>query len=203
VYPIEMVNAYSVFANMGWRSRPNPIVRVTDHSGKVVWEPEPVRETVLSPDEAWLMTDMLRDVVRRGTAVGAVWNRGFHLPAGGKTGTTNDGADVWFIGFTADLVAGVWMGFDKPTKIMDNAQGGRLAAPAWTAFMLDAYKRKPPSPDWPRPSGLISLEIIESTGQRRGLCVGEPTVTEWFIRGTEPTDICVPGFNSRGRTPSR
>jgi penicillin-binding protein 1A len=203
VYPLEMVNAYSVFANLGWRSRANPIVRVTDQSGATIWEPEPVHETVLSPDEAWLMTDMLRDVVRRGTAVGAVWNRGFHLPAGGKTGTTNDGADVWFIGFTADLVAGIWMGFDKPTKIIDNAQGGRLAAPAWTSFMLEAYKRKPASPDWPRPSSLISLEIVPSTGQRRGLCVGEPTVTEWFIRGTEPTDICVPGFNSRRRSPPR
>jgi penicillin-binding protein 1A len=199
VIPIEMVNAYSVFANLGWRSRANPIVRVTDASGKVLWEPEPERETVLSPDEAWLMTDMLRDVVRRGTAVGAVWNRGFHRPAGGKTGTTNDYADVWFIGFTADLVAGVWMGFDKPQRIMDNAQGGRLAAPAWTGFMLDAYRRKPAPPEWPRPSTLIPIEIVEATGQRRGLCGGEATVIEWFIRGTEPSEICVPGMNSRIR----
>jgi hypothetical protein len=69
--------------------------------------------------------------------------------------------------------------------------------------MLDAYKRKPASPDWPRPSALIAIDIIESTGQRRGLCVNEPTVTEWFIRGTEPTEICVPGLNSRRRNPSR
>ena len=145
------------------------------------------------------MTDMLRDVVRRGTAVSAVWNKGFQLPAGGKTGTTNDGSDVWFIGFTADLVAGVWMGFDKPTHIMDNAQGGRLAAPAWTQFMLDAYRRKPAPPDWPRPSALISMEVNEPTGQRRGMCTADHAMTEWFIRGTEPTDICVPSLNTRIR----
>ncbi|HYV97962.1 MAG TPA: PBP1A family penicillin-binding protein, partial [Gemmatimonadaceae bacterium] len=198
VVPLEMVNAYSVFANMGWRSQANPILRVTDATGKVLWEPQPVRETVLSPEEAWLMTDMLRDVIRRGTAVNAVWNKGFQLPAGGKTGTTNDGSDVWFIGFTADLVAGVWMGFDKRQKIMDNAQGGRLAAPAWTAFMLDAYRRKPAPPEWPRPSALVSLEVEETTGQRHGLCPGRG-VTEWFIRGTEPSDMCVPGINRARR----
>jgi penicillin-binding protein 1A len=201
VYPIEMVNAYSVFANLGWRSQANPIVRVTDAAGKVLWEPEVVKETVLSTEEAWLMTDMLKDVVRRGTAVASVWNAGFQLPAGGKTGTTNDGADVWFIGYTADLVAGVWMGFDKPVKIMDNAQGGRLAAPAWTAFMLDAYRRKPAPPDWPRPSTLVSLEVDEPTGQRRGLCPAERSITEWFIKGTEPNETCVPGVNASPRRP--
>lgn len=196
VYPIEMVNAYSVFANLGWRTQPTPIIEVRSAAGKLLWAPEPVRETVLSPEEAWLMTDMLKDVVRRGTAFGSVWNAGFHQPAGGKTGTTNEYADVWFIGFTADLVAGVWMGFDAPKRIMDNAQGGRLAAPAWTAFMLDAYKRKPAPPDWPRPPTLVSLQIDEPSGQRRGLCSADRAVIEWFIRGTEPPDICVPGFDT-------
>jgi penicillin-binding protein 1A len=196
VYPVEIVNAYSVFANLGWRTQPTPILEVRNAAGKLLWEPQPVRETVLAPEEAWLMTDMLKDVVRRGSAFSAVWNAGFHLPAGGKTGTTNEYADVWFIGFTADLVAGVWMGFDAPKRIMDNAQGGRLAAPAWTAFMLDAYKRKPSPPDWPRPPGLVSLEIDEPTGQRRGFCPADRAVVEWFIRGTEPSDICVPGTDT-------
>jgi penicillin-binding protein 1A len=203
VYPIEMINAYSVFANLGWRSKPNPILRVADASGKVLWVPDPVRENVLGPDEAWLMTDMLRDVIRRGTANAAVWQGihtngvGFRLPAGGKTGTTNDYSDVWFIGFTADLVAGVWMGFDRPKKIMNNAQGGRLAAPAWTAFMVDAYQLKPPPPEWPRPYTLVSADVDEPTGTLRGLCPAERSVREWFIRGTEPHDICLPGRDGR------
>ena len=204
VYPMEMVNAYSVFANLGWRAKPNAITRVLNSRGQIVWQPEPVTETVLSLEEAWLMTDMLRDVIRRGTANNAVWGAGFHLPAGGKTGTTNEYADVWFIGFTADLVAGVWMGFDRPVRIMDNAQGGRLAAPAWTAFMLEAYRRKPEPTEWPRPRTLIPLAIDGPTGLRRGLCGAERAVVEWFIPGTEPTDICLPGLGSRhGRSPQR
>ena len=204
VYPIEMVNAYSVFANLGWRARPNTITRVLNSRGQIVWQPEPATETVLSLEEAWLMTDMLRDVIRRGTAHNAVWGAGFHLPAGGKTGTTNGYADVWFIGFTADLVTGVWMGFDRPVRIMDNAQGGRLAAPAWTAFMLEAYRRKPAPTEWPRPRTLIPLAVDGPTGLRRGLCGADRAAVEWFIPGTEPTDICLPGLTARQhRVPQR
>ena len=97
---------------------------------------------------------MMKDVVRRGSAA-SVWASGFHIPAGGKTGTTNDGTDVWFIGYTPDLVTGVWMGFDRPQKIQSNAQGGRLAAPAWTSFMSEIYQRRPAPPDWPRPEGIV------------------------------------------------
>ena len=110
------------------------------------------------------MTDALRDVVRHGTAVGTVGAR-INFPAGGKTGTTNDGADVWFIGYTADLVAGVWMGFDRPQRIKANAQGGVLAAPAWTAFMTEVYRRKPAPPDWPRPEGIIARQIDKARAQ--------------------------------------
>jgi penicillin-binding protein 1A len=195
VYPIEIVNSYSVFSNLGWRSQAEPIVRVTTARGEVLWEPQPIRETVLSAEEAWLMTDMLRDVIRRGTAHNAVWNAGFHLPAGGKTGTTNEYSDVWFVGFTADLVAGVWIGFDRPVRIMDNAQGGRLAAPAWTTFMLEAYRRKPVPTEWPRPRTLVPLVVDEPSGQRRGLCSADRAIVEWFIPGTEPHDVCLPGFN--------
>ena len=151
VQPIEMVGAYGVFASLGDRTTPHGILRVENSRGEVLWQPRYERVPVLSPEEAWLMVDMMKDVVQRGTAYQAVWNSGFHIPAGGKTGTTNDGADAWFIGYTADLVAGVWMGFDKPQKIKSNAQGGQLAAPAWTSFMKEVYQRKPAPPDWPRP----------------------------------------------------
>ncbi|MFY7950004.1 MAG: penicillin-binding protein 1A, partial [Gemmatimonas sp.] len=141
-YPIQMIGAYSVFANLGLRTTPHAIARVENAAGKVVWKPALVREAVLSPEEAWLMVNMMKDVVVRGTGA-RIWSSGFRVPSGGKTGTTNDGADVWFIGYTADLVAGVWMGFDKPQKIKGNAQGGDLAAPAWASFMTEVYRRKP------------------------------------------------------------
>jgi penicillin-binding protein 1A len=190
VYPLEMVTAYSVFANLGWRVSPMPITRVESAKGEVIWRPEPTIEQVLSRPEAWLMVDMMKDVIRKGTAAGSV-GQYFHLPAGGKTGTTNDGGDVWFIGYTADLVAGVWMGLDKPQKIMANAQGGRLAAPAWTAFMREVYERKPAPPDWPRPKEIISRRIDEPTGLLHGpQCPAEDAYTEYFIPGTEPTKEC-------------
>jgi penicillin-binding protein 1A len=150
VYPIEIISAYTAFANLGVRATPNAIIRVENQKGEILWQPTPTRTQVLSPEEAWVMVDMMKDVVRRGSAAG-VWSSGYHYPAGGKTGTTTDGTNVWFIGFTADLVAGVWMGFDRPQKIKDNAQGGVLAAPAWTAFMTEIYRRKPAPPDWPKP----------------------------------------------------
>ena len=189
VYPVEMIGAYSVFANLGLRTTPHAVVKVENAQGKVIWQPQINREAVLSPEESWLMVSMMKDVVMRGTA-SRIWSSGFHVPAGGKTGTTNDGSDVWFIGYTADLVAGLWMGFDRPTKIKNNAQGGELAAPAWSAFMTEVYRRKPAPPDWPRPDGVVTREIDALTGRlSTGECKGN-VVTEYFVAGTEPTHTC-------------
>ncbi|MGH7602869.1 MAG: penicillin-binding protein 1A [Gemmatimonadaceae bacterium] len=190
VYPIEMISAYTAFANLGVRATPNAIIRVENQKGEILWQPTPTRTQVLSPEEAWIMVDMMKDVVRRGTA-SSVWNAGFHYPAGGKTGTTNDGTDVWFIGYTADLVAGAWMGFDRPQKIKENAQGGVLAAPAWTAFMTEVYRRKPPPPDWPRPMSIVTREIDVSSGLlATQYCPRDLVSTEFYISGTEPTREC-------------
>lgn len=189
VYPLEIVGAYSTFANLGVRTTPNAILKVENAQGKVVWQPQSSREAVLSPEESWLMVSMMKDVVVRGSAA-RIWANGFHVPAGGKTGTTNDGADVWFIGYTADLVAGVWMGFDKPQKIKANAQGGELAAPAWASFMTEVYRRKPEPPDWPRPDGVVVREIDAATGRLATSACLTSVVTEFFVSGTEPTKTC-------------
>ncbi len=191
VYPIEMISAYSAFSNQGIRPTPNAILRVENARQEVLWQQTPARSQVLSPEESWLMVDMMKDVIRRGTAAGSVWGAGFHLPAGGKTGTTNDGTNVWFIGYTADLVAGVWMGFDRPQKIMADAQGGRLAAPAWTQFMSEVYRRKPAPPDWPRPPAIITRDIDISTGMlQTPYCPRDLIRSEFYIPGTEPMVEC-------------
>ena len=190
VYPLEMISAYTTFATLGVRATPFGITRVEDAAGHVIFQANPQRYVVLSPEEAWLMVDMMKDVVRRGTAA-SVWASGFHIPAGGKTGTTNDYSDVWFIGFTPDLVAGVWMGFDRPQKIMSDAQGGRLAAPAWLGFMNEVYSRRPEPADWPRPEDIISRDIDWTTGLLRNpFCPDSDVTTEFFIPGTEPTREC-------------
>jgi penicillin-binding protein 1A len=191
VYPLEMIASFSTFATLGQRAAPYGITRVENARGEVLWEPQPVRASVLSPEEAWLMVDMMKDVVRRGTAYRSVWASGFQIPSGGKTGTTNDGADVWYIGYTSDLVAGVWIGFDRPKKIKSNAQGGELAAPAWTAFMTEAYRRRQAPGDWPRPDGLVQREVDASTGMPPNpWCPQESIRLEWFIPGTEPMGQC-------------
>src|SRR5256714_1248384 len=190
VYPVELISAYTAFANLGVRATPNAIIRVENQKGEILWQPTPTRTQVLSPEEAWLMVDMMKDVIRRGTgAVG--WESGLHYPAGGKTGTTNDGTNVWFVGYTADLIAGVWYGLDRPQKIKDNAQGGVLAAPAWTAFMTEVYRRKPVPPDWPRPTSIVTREIDISSGLlATQYCPRNLVTTEFYISGTEPTRDC-------------
>ena len=190
VYPIEMVAAYSTFATLGTRSKPMAITRVEDSKGTVLWEPQPTRISVLSPEEAWLMVSVMKDVVQRGTAAGSVGGQ-IGFPAGGKTGTTNDGTDVWFIGYTSDLVAGVWMGFDKPQKIKANAQGGILAAPAWTAFMNETYRRKPGPRDWPMPPSIVTRQIDGTTNMlATPYCPSTVVGNEFFILGTDPVLPC-------------
>ncbi|MFL5463916.1 MAG: penicillin-binding protein 1A [Gemmatimonadaceae bacterium] len=190
VYPIELISAYTAFANLGVRATPNAITRVENQKGEILWQPTPTRTQVLSPEEAWIMVDMMKDVIRRGSAAG-VWESGFRLPAGGKTGTTNDGTNVWFVGYTADLVAGVWYGLDRPQKIKDNAQGGVLAAPTWTAFMTEIYRRKPTPPDWPRPVSIVTREIDVSSGLlQTPYCPRNLVTSEFYISGTEPTREC-------------
>jgi membrane peptidoglycan carboxypeptidase len=116
----------------------------------------------------------------------------FDVPAGGKTGTTNDGADVWFIGYTSDLVAGVWMGLDRPRKIKGNAQGGILAAPAWAAFMREVYRRKPAARDWPRPEGVVVRQVELASGLLWAPGCG-PAVSDYYVAGTDPAIACTPG----------
>jgi penicillin-binding protein 1A len=190
VYPIELVAAYSTFATLGTRAQPSAIVRVEDQKGNVLWEPEPTTISVLSPEEAWLMVSVMKDVVQRGTAAGSVGSV-FHYPSGGKTGTTNDGTDVWYIGYTSDLVAGVWMGFDRPKKIKANAQGGILAAPAWTAFMNEVYRRKPAPRDWPMPPDIVMKQVDVSTNMlATPYCPPAVVANEFYIPGTDPVQPC-------------
>ena len=190
VYPLELIGGYTTFANLGTRTTPNAILRVEDSEGNILWRTKADSVPVMSTPEAWLTVNMLKDVVLRGTAVGRVWNRGFRVPSAGKTGTTNDGADVWYVGFTANLVAGVWVGFDKPKKIMADAQGGRLAAPAYTDFMIEVYRRKPEPPDWPRPATIITRMVDSSSGLLATPLCALGAYTEYFLPGTEPQLTC-------------
>jgi penicillin-binding protein 1A len=148
VIPIQVAEAYSAFPNLGSKVRPFPILRVEDSKGRVLWEPQPERTQVLDSLVARIMVSMLQDVITRGTGYNAVRVRAglpYDVPAAGKTGTTNDGTDVWFNGFTPTLLATVWFGMDRPVPIFAlgpgkrQATGGSLAAPVWGEFMTRVY----------------------------------------------------------------
>ena len=191
VIPLELVSAFTSPATLGVRASPIGLRRVEAADGTVLWQPQIRRERVMSPDQAFVLTDMLRDVIRGGTAMSAVRGAGFTIPAGGKTGTTNDYTDVWFVGFTRELVAGFWMGFDQPQTIKPGAQGGRLAAPAWTAFMREVYERRPNPGEWARPSGVVTREIdVESGKLATPNCPAASRRWEVFSPGAAPVEFC-------------
>ncbi len=200
VIPLQMAEAYTPFANHGLRTRPRAILRVEDSEGRVLWETRTEQERVIEPLAAAIATDMLRTVVDHGTAANSVRGKGgsilpYNIPAGGKTGTTNDGTDVWFVGFTPDLLAAVWLGFDMPSEIIPNAQGGLYAAPAWAEFMRGVYVgdnplRPTPEP-WQIPAELVIRQVDRVTGKlATEWCPQNRAYTEYFIPGTEPTEGC-------------
>ncbi|PYO61069.1 MAG: hypothetical protein DMD28_10785 [Gemmatimonadetes bacterium] len=192
VIPLEMISAYTAFATLGARAYPLGILRVEDSHGNILWQPPVRREDVMDPAHTWLLVDMMKDVIHRGTAYSAVWKAGFTLPAAGKTGTTDDYTDAWFIGYTPELVAGVWIGYDLQQRILEhNAGGGRITAPAWTAFMRDVYDRRPAPADWVRPDSLVTREVDQTNGYVASpYCPLEVRHWDWFYPGTEPTQVC-------------
>jgi membrane peptidoglycan carboxypeptidase len=141
VNPLELTSAYSTFANDGTRATPYAIISVEDHNGKVLYRAKPQREDVLDPQVAHMMTSALVDVVNGGTG-SRIRTVGFNYPAAGKTGTTQNYADAWFVGYTPQFTAGVWVGFDdkRITFTSADGQGGHAAAPIWGKFMKYSYE---------------------------------------------------------------
>jgi penicillin-binding protein 1A len=190
VIPAEFVAAFGAIANGGTRIRPTLISRVEDANGTVLWEAVPSGERALRPAIAFLTVDMMRDVVDAGTGA-SVRRAGFALPAAGKTGTTNESKDVWFVGMTPELVGGVWLGFDRPASIMPNASGGLMAAPIWAEVMNAAYEGRPSPGGWAAPDGVVSVAIDVHSGHKAtGNCPEESVRDQFFLAGTAPTEYC-------------
>ena len=186
VSPIELVTAYAPFGNGGFRVRPRLVTRIQAPDGKVLWSQEVARAPAMDPRDAYEMTSMLRGVVDYGTGK-VIHDYGITGPVAGKTGTTNEGNDVWFIGYTPTLVAGVWFGYDTPHQIADHAAGGRFAAPAWADFYRTGWRER--NLDWIPPNGMISAIIDPESGQlATEWCPRK--VREWFKPGTQPTSEC-------------
>jgi penicillin-binding protein 1A len=190
VTPLELVAAYAPFANGGMRVHPRLVRRIEAADGAVLWSAEITPpEPVMDPRDAYQITSMLQGVVDHGTAR-TLRDMGVRGPVAGKTGTTNDADDVWFVGYTPTLVAGVWFGYDKPRTIAPHASGGHLAAPAWAEFYRAGWREPASSVDgWRPPPGMTMRVIDPQSGMLAGAWCPERK-REYFKPGTEPTEIC-------------
>jgi penicillin-binding protein 1B len=185
VTPFEIAQVYAVLANQGLRASARAITKVVDRQGQVVERHPLAVERAASPEATFLVTYLMKGVLDRGTGH-AARTRGFTRPAAGKTGTTNDGRDAWFAGFTPDLVAVVWVGFDDGEPL--GMTGAEAALPIWTAFMKTATAGSPPA-DFIPPAGIALVRIDPYTGGIATVRCPE-TVIEAFPRGREPTAPC-------------
>jgi 1A family penicillin-binding protein len=190
VNPLDFVAAYTAFANLGQVIEPRFINRIEDPNGRVVYTgPASVPRQVLDPRVAFIVRDVLREAAERGTGGGARRQVPAVVPIAGKTGTSNDNVDVWFVGMTPDLVGGVWLGFDKPKTIMKGAGGGSLAAPIWGQMIARYYVGRTPG-EWTAPTGLTFAYFDRATGE---LATPETPrdrrYLEYFIPGTEPEPL--------------
>jgi penicillin-binding protein 1A len=188
VTPLDLTAAFAMFPNGGLRVEPRAIVRVTDADGGIAWDNPSSEDRVLSPEVAYQMVSMLQDVVERGTATTARTQWGIRFPVGGKTGTTDDFKDAWFVGFSSSVVVGVWVGRDQPATIARNAYGSRFALPIWADFMRRAAARRPPR-DFAVPSGLHEVELCQVSYLKP--VDGCPTYVEYFKDGDDvPSRLC-------------
>lgn len=196
VKPLELVEAYTAFANLGTRVEPRFVTRVENAQGEVLWEPRVRTRRALDPGVAFLVTDALRDVIDRGTGR-KVRDVGLRGPAAGKTGTTNGATDAWFVGFTPDVVGSVWIGFDRPRPITSRGSGGELAAPVWGRIARAAAAGRVPA-EWKPPAGVVErsvayagLRVISPGCRARG-----SAYDEYFLRRAVPPTVCPRGAES-------
>jgi membrane peptidoglycan carboxypeptidase len=190
--PLELATAYGAFAGLGEAAVPRLVLRVEDERGREVFAagaPEVAR--LMDPGVAFLVTNVLEEALARGTGT-AVRGAGFSAPAAGKTGTTNDATDAWFVGYTPQTVAAAWIGFDEPRPIMAAATGGRLAAPVWGRMMRKATEGRPVPERWRRPENVVQAWVDADTGVPLAAECREDydAYRELFLRGTLPEAGC-------------
>lgn len=203
VTPLEMARAYGTLANGGVRVEPTAIIKVVDQNGEVLIDntkPQKNQEVVVDEAVAYIMTDILRSVVEPQSPAGWLENwgtgsraRGGEImsrwPIAGKTGTTSDVKDIWFVGYTPRLVGAVWMGYDNPPERIKDGAGGLWPAQIWNRTMTVAHKDLKPE-EFPRPPGIVTATICIETGKLPGPdCPPSSQRNEIFVEGTQPREI--------------
>ncbi|MGD9899569.1 MAG: penicillin-binding protein 1A [Calditrichaceae bacterium] len=191
VIPLELISAYGTFANNGVHVNPISILKIEDKNGNIIYQAKTDRKEVLSPETVYIMNDMLQDVIRRGTGYGVRRDYNFYVPAGGKTGTTNDNTNAWFVGFTPDIVAGVWVGLDDFKLTLGKKMTGAVAAlPFWGDFMKSVYDSVQfTQGSFAEAPGVIRLEICKESKQLAGPYCPE-RYEELFNISYQPKEKC-------------
>jgi penicillin-binding protein 1A len=199
---LALTAAYAAFANQGIVPVATVVRRVETVEGEVLYEADQEGQRAVSEATAYLLSEMMADVVNAGTGAGAR-SVGFRLPAAGKTGTTDDYHDAWFVGFTPRLATGVWMGYDRPRTIIGGGYASVLAVPMWGRFMAAATKRDR-SVWFEAPATVTTAAICRLSGKRATSgCHDAGTVeSEYFLHGTEPSDACPIHRRLFGRLPA-
>jgi membrane carboxypeptidase/penicillin-binding protein len=185
VSPMQVARAYAVIANDGMEIQPYAVTSVVDENNKVIEGHELAAEQVISPELAYMMQFMLENVINHGTGAGAR-TMGFTRPAAGKTGTTNDAKDAWFAGFTPNLLAVVWTGFDQKEEL--GLTGAQASLPAWVAFMKAATASRPPL-DFTAPPGIVAVKVDPTTGYK-ATAYCPVTMMGVYPLGIAPTQDC-------------
>jgi penicillin-binding protein 1A len=180
---LDMTSAYSVFPNGGVRMRPSSVLKISDREGNLLEESRPDPQDAIRADTAFVMTNLLRGVVQRGTAASA--NK-LGWPLGGKTGTTDDYGDAWFIGFDPDITVGVWVGHDERKPIGHNETGAMAALPIWIEFMRAYLETRDPMnpPEFTPPGNIVFVPVNAASGEVAE--EGTTAINEAFISGTQP-----------------
>jgi penicillin-binding protein 1A len=184
---MELTSAYGVFLNQGSRAEPFAVLSVTDNGGQVLEKQEPQTEEVVSKETAYLITNMMEDVVQKGTGQAA---KALGRPIAGKTGTTNEFINAWFIGGTPNLVAGTFVGFDDRRSLGETESGAHAALPIWIGFMKEALKSLPVVP-FTIPEGITFVKVDPATGLLNSEQEDQSGNVEIFARGSEPTQAAL------------
>ncbi|HEY4490690.1 MAG TPA: penicillin-binding transpeptidase domain-containing protein, partial [Acidobacteriota bacterium] len=189
---INMVRAYGAFANQGLMMRPYLVEKILDRDGNLLEENGPRAKEVMRADIAYLMTDVLQGVVQRGTAIKA---RALKRPLAGKTGTTDDCTDAWFVGYTPSLICGVWVGYDEKKSLGKRETGAEAALPVWIEFMQTVLKDKPVE-QFQATGNILTVAIDRLTGLRATPDCTD-VILESFVAGTEPKQFCGPEHHGK------
>ena len=188
VSPLEITNAYATFASGGTLASPLLVTRIVGPDGREVSVPQAIPpRSVMAEDEAYLITSLMRSVVEKGTAQRA---KRLGRPVVGKTGTTNQAKDTWFVGYSPEIATGVWVGYDDPIGLGDSETGGGTALPAWVSFMKVALAGRPVV-GFPRPTN-IEVARIDPVSGLLALDEQEDAIEEDFLAGTAPTERVTP-----------